>query len=52
MENIIFEFKQYYRRHKDLEDIWDFSDFVNDFMFENRYYGEDIFNELMKVKID
>ena len=50
METIIFEFKQYFRKNAEMKPVWLFSDFVNEFMCENRYYGEDIYNELMTLK--
>lgn len=50
MGKIFSEFKRYYKDNKDKFPFWDFSEFVNDFMFNYRYYGEDIYYELMKLE--
>lgn len=44
MKDYIFEFRKAVRK----SDVIDNSDFVNDFMFHNSLYGENIYNELMK----
>lgn len=46
---IIFEFKQFCRRNKD--EFTDVEELANEFMYEQRIYGEDIFYELIKVEI-
>ena len=45
MKDYIFKFRKAVRK---ADVIYDNSDFVNDFMFHNSLYGEDIYNELMK----
>lgn len=45
MKDYIFEFRKAIRKFDVIDDN---SDFVNDFMFHNSLYGEDIYNELMK----
>lgn len=45
MKDYIFEFRKAVRK---ADDIYDNSDFVNDFMFHNNLYGEEIYNELIK----
>lgn len=46
MKDYILEFKQAVRKS---DVIYDNSDFVNDFMFNHNLYGEDIYNELIKL---
>lgn len=47
MEKIIFEFKRYCRRNNiNKEDI---EEAANDFMYENKIFGQEIFNNLIKV---
>ena len=46
-QEIIFDFKRFCKG-KDDESI---EDLANDFMYENRLYGEDLFNILIKIKI-
>jgi len=45
MKDYIFKFRKAVR---ETDAIYDDSDFVNDFMFNNNLYGEDIYNELIK----
>ncbi len=45
MKNYIFEFRKAVRKADVIDDN---SDFVNDFMFHNNLYGENIYNELIK----
>lgn len=45
MKNYIFEFR---KAVKKAGVIYDNSDFVNDFMWHNSLYGENIYNELIK----
>ena len=48
--NIIFEFKRFCRNNKN--EFMEIEELANEFMYMNRIYGEDIFNELIKIKID
>lgn len=45
---IIFEFKQFCRRNTN--ECMDIYDLANEFMCQERIYGEDIYNELIKVE--
>ena len=45
MKDYKFEFR---RAIKNAVDIYDDSEFVNDFMWHNNLYGEDIYHELIK----
>jgi hypothetical protein len=45
----IFDFKQFCRRNTN--ECMDIYDLANEFMYMNRLYGEDIYNELIKVEI-
>ncbi len=49
MEIIVFYFKQFLRNHPELDLEYDVEDIVNDYMFENHIYGEEMFNNLCKV---
>lgn len=53
MEDIILKFKLHsHRRGFNWEDnFMDKSDYVNDFMFHNHVYGENIYNALMNTEI-
>ena len=45
MKDYIFEFRKAVRNTSIIDD---YDEFVNDFMWHNNLFGEDIYNELMK----
>ena len=49
METIIFYFKQFLKNHPELDLEYDVEEIVNDYMWENHIYGEDVFNTLREV---
>ena len=49
MKTIIFYFKQFLRNHLELGLTYDVEEIVNDYMWENHIYGEDVFNALCDV---
>jgi ribosomal protein L31E len=49
MEKIIFYFKQFLRKHAELDLEYDVEEIVNNYMWENHIYGEDVFNTLCDI---
>ncbi len=56
IKDIIFDFKCWVFNTKkywgDWIDVSDVEEVVNKYMWENKLYGEEIFNELVKIDID
>ena len=56
MKDIIIDFKHWVSTTKkywgDWIDVSDIDEVVNKYMWENKLYGEEIFNELVKINID
>lgn len=49
---IEFDFKQFCRRSIKTNPSMDIYDLANEFMYMNRIYGEEIYNELIKIDIE
>ena len=47
---IEFEFKRFVRNNKN--EFMEIEELANEFMYMNRIYGEDVFNELIKIKVE
>ena len=56
MKDIILDFKHWVFGAKKYQSDWidlsDVEEVVNRYMWENKLYGEEIFNELVKIDID